>query len=188
MDKKALLKEKLATRMKEAGMLSWAKKMLAKSPTTKKVLENAAVFGGAGLLLSGGAAAASALANAVKDPIKKRVGKNRMMRENSWLQHEDKGTVNKYYNTLYRFAPNMAMDPLVAGSFMKKQLEYKDIGIQPSDVNTLVNIQKSVRDQRGDGLLASAFKPSGISEIRGLGRDVGAPEGPRYDAFGERYL
>lgn len=179
MTDKEVLKEKLASRLKEAGIWSGIKNLYGKmGPVSKRVLENAAVFGGAGLLLSGGTAAAGALADAVKDPIKKRVGKNRMMRENPWLRHEDNKTVDKYYNTLYRFAPAMAMDPLVSGSFMKKQLEYKDVGIQPTDVNTLANIQKAVGQAKQEGILARAFSPAAIDAVAGTGDLDSTP--PRY--------
>ena len=141
---------------------------IMKGKDLKSVARTAAQLGAVGLLLSGGAAAAQGLVGAIKDPIKKRLGRNRMYRENNWLRHEDKGTVDKYFSTLFRFAPTMAMDPLVSGSFMKKQLEFKDIGIQPTDVSTLANIQKAVKDRSGDSIIRSAFSPGEIKDVGGL--------------------
>jgi hypothetical protein len=163
MDTKDILRSKLSERVKEASVWSklrsaWSGLQKA-SPTAASALKTTAIVGGVGALLGAGSAGASALIQAAKDPIKKRLGKNRMYRENEWLRHEDNKTVDKFYNTLYRFSPTMAMDPLVSGSFMKRQLEYKDVGVQPSDVSTMVNIEKAVGDARGDTILSRAFSP-----------------------------
>jgi len=135
----------------------------------KNILKNSLVLGGAGALIGGGAALAGEIGSAIADPLKKKVGLKRMYRENSFLNREDSGTVSKYYDTLFRFSPTMAMDPLVSGSFMKKQLEFKDIGIQPTDIQTVSNIEKAVRDQRQHALMQQAFAPKAMSDTLSIG-------------------
>ena len=168
MTDKELLVQKLSEKIKEAGPGSWASRLWGGIKNSGRIatpaLQKGLGYGAAGLILGGGAALASVGAQAISDPLKKRVGRNRMYRENAFLHNEDKKTVNKYYNTLYRFSPTMAMDPLVAGSFMKKQLEFKDVGIQPTDVGTLANIEKAVRDRRDGGILSSTFAPVGLKD------------------------
>ena len=132
------------------------------------VFKNALLLGSAGALIGGGAAAAQGLGSAIADPLRKRVGYNRMMRENQFLKDENPDAVGKIYNTLYRFSPTMAMDPLVSGSFMKKQLEFQDIGVQPNDLQTISNIEKAVQDKAKTEIIRSAFSPQSMSSTMEL--------------------
>ena len=132
------------------------------------VFKNALLLGSAGALIGGGAAAAQGLGSAIADPLRKRVGYKRMLRDNQFLKDEDPGVVGKIYNTLYRFSPTMAMDPLVSGSFMKKQLEFQDIGVQPNDLQTISNIEKAVKDQSRTEIIRSAFSPESMFHTKEL--------------------
>jgi len=166
------------------GAMGAAKEAPSTGEWLKKMLLASAAIGGTGLVLGGAAAGAGEGVKAIVDPIRKKVGRKRMYRENPFLQHEDKKTVEKYYDTLYRFSPSMAMDPLVSGSFMKKQLEFKDVGIQPTDLQTITNVQKAVSQSRGDSIITKAFggaDPSGslampMAESIGGNRAPGAPK------------
>ena len=178
---KNLLKEKLAAtkesgNSKEASAFTSlfrlggqaAAKGRSAGASISPVFKNALLLGGAGALIGGGAAAAQTMGSAIADPLKKRVGYKRMLRENEFLRHEDPTSVNKYYSTLYRFSPTMAMDPLVAGSFMKKQLEFQDVGVQPGDLQTISNIEKAVRDKAQGEIIRSAFQPGAMSDVMDL--------------------
>jgi len=162
------LKEKVASKEKTAGLHS---KIFGKTVSEgfRRALGLGLGLGGAGLVLGASASAASSgFGNLIRDPIKKKVGIKRMYRENDWLSREDPGIVKKYYNTLFTFSPQMAMDPLTSGAFMKKQLEYRDVGIQPTDVQTLANIEKAVQDRGQNELIRGAFASGGIAGMSGL--------------------
>ena len=167
--KKKFIKEAFLGRLRAMGRAGIGGRHPEGALTARNVLRNALIFGGAGALIGGGAAAANEIGSAITDPLKKRVGLKRMYRDNAFLNREDPKTVSKYYDTLYRFSPSMAMDPLASGSFMKKQLEFKDIGIQPTDIQTVSNIEKAVRDQQQHALMSKAFTPAAVSDAMDLG-------------------
>ena len=135
-----------------------------------KALALGAGLGLAGVAIGAGGAAAQSGYKGIKDPLMRGVGFKRMMREedNQWMQNESKSKLKKLHKTLYRFSPKMALDPLVAGAFMKKQLEFEDVGIQPNDLSTIANIEKAVADAGSKELMTQAFSGSGISGLGGL--------------------
>jgi len=135
-----------------------------------KALALGAGLGLAGVAIGAGGAAAQTGYKGVKDPLMRNVGFKRMMREegNQWMQNESAGKLKKLHKTLYSFSPKMALDPLVSGAFMKKQLEFEDVGIQQNDLATIANIEKAVRDAGSKELMSQAFSGSGISGLGGL--------------------
>jgi len=151
---------------------------LAKSRSMADAMRQGLMLGGASAALTGGAALASGLTNVIGGALQKKVGIRRMYRENAWLDKEDKKDVEKFYSTLHRFAPSMAMDPLVSGSFMKKQLEFKDIGVQPNDLQTIANIERAQRDAKGDRLLRQAFNPGTMGNMMPMYHDAKNGRGP----------
>jgi hypothetical protein len=168
-----LLLEKVASKKKEArfglgGLMSLGGRVKATGQSINPVFRNALLLGGAGALIGGGAAAAQNIGSAIADPLKKRVGYKRMLRENDYLQREDPSAVGKIYDTLFRFSPTMAMDPLVSGSFMKKQLEFQDVGVQPNDLQTISNIEKAVKDRAQHEIIRSAFNPGNLANTMDL--------------------
>lgn len=162
--------DKLAAE-KEAGLFDAIKGgvsaigRMAKAPSLKDAITQGLMLGTASAAVTGGAALTAGLTDVIGGKLQKKVGIRRMYRENPWLDKEDKKTVSKFYDTLHRFSPNMAMDPLVAGSFMKKQLEFKDIGIQPNDLQTITSIEKAKRDAKGSRLLMNAFSPAAMGAV-----------------------
>lgn len=146
-----------------------AAKYFKKKPTLMKKLlgegtpgRKALAFGAGAAGIAGGLKAVEGLGDAVSNPLKKKKYFNNMMDENPSLKKEPKRDVERIFRTLYKFNPTMASDPLVAGSFMRRSLQFKDEGIQPVDVKTLAEISKSLKDsKRGDGLLSGAFAGTG---------------------------
>ena len=73
---------------------------------------------------------------------------------------QDHRTLRRSFDTLYSFNPHMAKDPLVAGSFLRRALAFKDEGIQANDVKTLTEIRKNLagarKDEGGKGLMDRA--------------------------------
>ena len=88
--------------------------------------------------------------DAVNEPIQKDRGMKAMLEVAPALKHEDKTHVSRVYNTLYGFNKDMAEDPLVASSFVRRSLQFKEEGIQPNDVKTLTEIRKHLSESGKD--------------------------------------
>lgn len=144
---------------------------LSSAPSrAKMIMDNVAVLGLSGLALTGGAAGASAIGSAVADPIKREHGFSKTVDENPWikdLEPEKQTFLRKSYDTLFRFSPTMAMDPLVSGSFLMKQEQMgPGYGLQnPSDLQTISNIENAVRDRQSKNMLMTAFSPAMTSNL-----------------------
>ena len=125
-------------------------------------------FGLGATAFAGGVKGLDALIDSATDPFSKRTAFNSMMNENPSLKKEPKQDVKKIFNTLYRFNPKMAGDPLVAGSFMRRSLQFRDEGIQPADIKTLTEIGRNVTSAKSrDGILSGAFSTS-AGELAGF--------------------
>lgn len=146
-----------------------AAKYLKKKPSLMQQLigkdtpgRKALMFGAGAAGIAGGLKGVESIGDAISTPIKKKKYFNNMMDENPGLKKEPKRDVERIFRTLFKFNPTMASDPLVAGSFLKRSLQFKDEGIQPVDVKTLTEISKSIQgSKKNDGLLRSAFAGSG---------------------------
>ena len=79
--------------------------------------------------------------------------------------HTDPKATRQAFNTLVHFAPHIATEPNAAGAFMKKLLEYKDIGTQPEDIKTLTDIEKNIAHSR----LPSPFMSGAVSGAQAFG-------------------
>ena len=79
------------------------------------------------------------------------------MRENPDLTKEPAKDVKMIYSTLHRFAPRLARDPLVAGSFLKRSLQFRTEGIQPNDIKTLAEIGRNMAQAKKESILSKAF-------------------------------
>jgi len=124
----------------------------------KSGLKKALVFGTAGAGLTAGIRGADAAIDSIRKPLHKRRSFNNMMEDNPSLKREDEKDVKRIFNTLHRFNPEMASDPLVSGSFMRRALQFKEEGIQPVDVKTLAEVGKLSREGRNkESLLKAMF-------------------------------
>ncbi|MAP23590.1 MAG: hypothetical protein CL582_21895 [Alteromonadaceae bacterium] len=133
-------------------------KMVGKDTPGRRAL----MFGAGAAGIGAGLKGVESLADAISGPMKKKKYFKNMMSENPSLNRENPGDVKKIFRTLYTFNPVMASDPLVAGSFMKRSLQFKDEGIQPVDIKTLVEVAKNLRDsKKKDSLLRGAFVGTG---------------------------
>ena len=144
-------------RANDLRKMSPAKRMLTEAFGKDTIGRRALMFGAGAAGLAGGIKGVESLSEGIANPIRKRSAFNSMMEDNPSLKREDQKDVKRVFNTLYRFNPKMAADPLVAGSFMKRTLQFKDEGIQPVDVKTLTEIGRNMSPGRSDSLLSSAF-------------------------------
>ena len=120
--------------------------------------------------IGGGVSAADKLYESIAKPLEKKRSFKKMMAFSPGLKKEDPKAISSIFGTLYRFNPKMASDPLVASSFMKRSLQFKDEGIQPMDVKTLTEVGKNLAATKGKGpsILGEAF-PTAASALVGLG-------------------
>ena len=77
--------------------------------------------------------------------------------------HTDPKATRQAYDTLVHFAPNVATEPNAAGAFMKKLIEYKELGTQPDDVKTLTDIERNIANARRPGAFASGLQTGATS-------------------------
>ena len=127
---------------------------------------------GVGLLaaaIGGSAKGAEHLYDNLKKPIEKAQYKKNMLNFSPELKGEKKKDINSIFNTLYKFNPKMASDPLVASSFMRRSLQFKDEGIQAMDVKTLTETARNMAQAkpRSQGVLSEAF-PTAASSLLGF--------------------
>ncbi len=158
---KGVLKDVLSEQLKERlkPKPSVGKMIFGRGGALKKALAFGAVAAGIG----GGVSLADKAVDAVHGKFSKRKGFNDMMEANPQFKNQPKKDVQGIYNTLYNFAPKMARDPLVAGSFMKKQLEFKTEGIQAPDLKTLSEITRNLGQARKESILSRAFGAAGAA-------------------------
>ena len=159
---------KLASFNKEAakaGLMKRMKKYLGgafgKQPTTGQRILG---IGALGAGLTAGVRGADWAIDSIHGPRQKQKAFSGMMDENPFLKKESPKDVERIFRTLHNFNPQMADDPLVAGSFMRRALQFKEEGIQPQDVKTLVEIGKLRGDtKKKDSLLQAMLGGAAIS-------------------------
>lgn len=142
-----------------------------KKALTGKLARRLGTFGAGAAGIAGGVA----LVDALREGLSKKVSHGKqfsnVMKENPSLER-DREHAQKVFKTLQRFNPEMAADPLVAGSFLKRSIQYKDEGIQPMDVKTLTEIGKNMRDRGGgDSFLGKIF--GDVATAKGLASMAG---------------
>ena len=89
-----------------------------------------------GLLYGGGQ-----LVGSLTGRINKSRAYRAMLKEHPELS--DSPRIQRAFDTLWRFSPNTAQDPLVSGTFVKRVAEYGGL-IDPSQVKQLVDIERTV--------------------------------------------
>ncbi|MCA8939760.1 MAG: hypothetical protein KDB07_08135 [Planctomycetes bacterium] len=90
---------------------------------------------------------------------------SQMLQVHPQLGREDKTKVLRAFDTLWKFNPDAATDPLTAGSFVEKTMQYG--AVTTDEVKKLVDIRKAMRDAES--------KESIFSNVSAMGPlDVGA--------------
>lgn len=156
-------------------------------------------FGGQ-MALAAGTVAAGALMNeavsAVRGAVRKSHNFKAMMAHNPGLEKEDRARVQGLFNTLHNVSPDLAADPVVANSWVKRMM-YQDEYVDPRMLSDLATAQNRMRpDTKGLDFvnIAQEGVRAGISSgaapwtpSRGGG---GAPPvtvyGPTFKVYGAR--
>jgi len=86
-----------------------------------------------------------------------------MMKATPDLKHMDKVRVQQAFNTLRRFAPDLSRDPLVAGTWAKRNAEYDMVDHR--SIGELISANRGIRDTKkgefnsGVGTMLLATRP-----------------------------
>lgn len=123
---------------------------------------------GLGVLAAGLGAGAAGISKAIdytSDHYGKKKAFDAMLKHTPSLKEHSQRDLQTTFNTLHKFNPDMAEDPLTASSFMRRAMMFKDEGIQPADILTIANARKlraEAMDKKNEfGVLRSAFVGTG---------------------------
>ena len=87
-----------------------------------------------------------------------------MLSVHKQLGQEDKRKVQQGFNTLWNFNPHAAQDPLLAGSFVQRSVDYG--AVTTDEVAKLVSMRKALRDAEArESFVGSA----GLQSLGGVG-------------------
>lgn len=64
-----------------------------------------------------------------------------MLKSNPDLRAMPEKDVREVFDIVHEYAPDLTKHPSVSGSFVRKAIEYKDVGVSPASVKELVDIQ-----------------------------------------------
>lgn len=117
-------------------------------PMMSRVLKGLAIGGGSALGVAGVNAGVTALQD-LKGDLKKAQHYKEMLKNNPDLQARgvDSKMVQKHFNTLHKFNPEYATDPMVAGTYVSNSLEMARPNLDT--INNMVRARKDIADVRG---------------------------------------
>jgi hypothetical protein len=124
-----------------------------------KQMGDALLAAGAGAAIAGAGAAVTSGYKALRSKIEKPRAFRGMMQTMPGLKKEDPKAVQMTFNTLYGMNRQMARDPLIAGSFVSRNVRRAEIGgeggayVDPQTVKTL----SEVGAKRSAGPIESAW-------------------------------
>jgi hypothetical protein len=164
----ALLKE--ATE-KLAGWQSYVKKlpeeatfMQRAGAHAKDLAPFALATSGLGLAMGYGHDAARSAVKGMSDVYSKHQAYKTMLEENPALVNADPNVVQKAFNTIYKFNPHYAKDPLVAGTFVKNVIDQDRMDI--GTVSNLVQAHKFMNEAKsGKGGIGPDFFRQSIPQV-----------------------
>ncbi len=118
-----------------------------------------AIVGG-GMTL--GSRAAQLAFTSAKDHIQKAKAYEGMLETNPGLKDENPELVQKGFNTLFRFNPQFAQDPLVASTFVKNIVDQERLNL--ADVKALVDARKAMAPAAtGPNFMEKIMPPADIA-------------------------
>jgi hypothetical protein len=146
-----------------AGAVGGSLAGAAVAPKEKtSAMKDLAISAGKGALMGLGVAAGGALVNAaiskakdIRQDMNKATYYKNMLDANPTLQSEDVNPteVQRHFDTLFKFNPEYASDPVVSGSYVRNALDYARPSLET--VNNIVNARRNIvqtrRDEGGGG-------------------------------------
>jgi len=138
---------------------------------------------GAGALMGGAVEAGRSGIQALRNSIDKSKAYRSMLEENPQLANNDPNITEKAFNTLYRFNPHYAKDPLVAGTFVKNIVDQERLDI--GTVSNLVSAHKAIQESKGRGPGMSEFF---MKAMQGGMKGGGKPGGDGEESAADTYF
>lgn len=87
--------------------------------------------------------AAQDVLDMARNSVSRSIGFRDMIKENPGIGKLDRKQTKAYYNTLHRFSPEMARDPVVAASWVKRMGEFDYV--DPGTIQQLVSTSERMR-------------------------------------------
>ena len=112
---------------------------------------------------------------AARDKIEKARAYKAMVEENPQLKHIDPNVTQKAFNTLHRFNPQYAKDPMVAGTFVNNVADQERLDI--GTVNSLVQARRNMADGGGKPMDPLALAVGMGKATEALGKSQRASSG-----------
>jgi len=139
----------------------------AMSPEIRSAIQLGAIAAGTTALAAVGTAQLQAGIQAAQDAVSKSIAFKKMMVDNPNLNKMDGKRARRYFDTLYRTAPELAKDPFAAGSWVQKVNEYDYV--DPQSLNTLAQTGAKLRERQTQQLmpafqLAQGAVQTGVGE------------------------
>jgi len=132
-----------------------ARKFLHAKPTLSQELfgsggavRRALGFGAVAAGLGAGAAAATGGASYLHNRISNEKHYNDALKNNPGLKEHKDEDLRAAFKSLSKFSPDLASDPLAAGAFLRRSMMFKEEGLQPTDIKTLVDTRKLLSEAR----------------------------------------
>lgn len=104
---------------------------------------------GGAALTTGGLLAGGAF-DRISEKLKAKVYFKKVLEKNKDLR-KHKEQIKPYFRSLVNFAPDVARDPLAAGSFLRRMQAFPDVGLPLQDVSTLTKIRSDMSRRSGAG-------------------------------------
>jgi len=106
-----------------------------------------------------------------------------MMEANPNLGELDSAAVHRAFNTLHRFSPELASDPIVAGSWIKRTVQFGAGDMPMETVRDLIGTRKSIREGRPDMRLDTVFAKNVLEGPRMVDQTSQGAQAPGEQAY-----
>ena len=133
-----------------ADMGHLKKLAFAKSLTLKGVGSKALTYGGIGAAFTAGGAMAASAYESLSKELTRRTRFNAMLAKNPDLRKMNKEHVKDMFDIVHEYSSDLTKSPAVSGAFVRKAMDFRDVGVAPSSIKELVDINASLAKGRGE--------------------------------------
>lgn len=141
----------------------------ALSPAAREAITMGAISAGTTALAAVGASQIQQGIQSAADAVSRSIAFKRMLNDNPELRKLDGKRTRRYFDTMYRMAPEVAKDPLASGSWVRSVHDFGMDYVNPQSLQTLASTGDKLRERQSRGMvnpyeLASSATQAGISE------------------------
>ena len=142
---------------------------VALSPAARSALMMGAVSAGTTALAAVGATQLQQGIQSATDAVSRSIAYKRMLNDNPELRKLEGKKTRRYFDTMYRMAPEVAKDPLASGSWVRSVHDFGMDYVNPQALQTLASTGDKLRERQTKGMvntydLASSATQAGIGE------------------------